>query len=67
MENIKADQSYFMAKVNEVDIRNFDKNLSHIAPYNPAGFDFTPADNALCSLYLHLNHGFQWNKEVVGK
>lgn len=61
MENIEADQSYYMDEVNHVDRRNFDKNLAHIASYNPAGFDFTLIDNALCSLYLHLTHGFQWD------
>lgn len=67
MENIEAGQIYFMAEVNQVDRSNFDKNLTHIAPCNPAGFDFTPADNAFCSLYLHPTHGFQWDGEVVGK
>lgn len=67
MENIKAYQSYFMEEVNHVDRSNFEKDLAHIAPCNPAGFDFTLADNALCSLYLHLTHGFQWDKEVVGE
>lgn len=59
MENIEANQSYYMAEVNQVDRRHFDKHLAHICPCNPIGFNFTPTDNALCSLYLHLTHGFQ--------
>lgn len=54
-----------MAEVNQVDSRHFDKHLTHIAHCNPAGFDFTPADNIFYSLYLHPIHGFQWDKEVV--
>lgn len=46
---------------------HFDKHLAHIAPYNPAGFKFMPADNTLYSLYLHLTHGFQWDMKVVGE
>lgn len=56
-----------MAGVNHVDRSNFEKYLTHIAPCNPTRFDFTPADNALCSLYLHQTHGFKWDIEVVGK
>lgn len=67
MENIEANQSYFMAEVNYVDRSNFKKNLAHIAPCNPAGFEFSPADNAFFSLYLHPTHGFQWDREVIGE
>lgn len=67
MENIEVDQSYFMAEVNHVGRSNFEKNLAHIAPSNPAGFDFTPAENAFCSLYIHPTHGFQWDIKVVGE
>lgn len=50
-----------------MDRSNFKKNLAHIAPCSPTGFDFTPADNAFCSLYLHPTHGFQWDRKVVGE
>lgn len=58
VENIEADQSYYMTEVNQVDRRHFDKHLPHIAHCNPAGFDFTPTGNALCSPYLHPTHWF---------
>lgn len=67
MENIEAYQSYYMAEVNQVDSRHFDKHLAHIALCNPAVFDFTPAEDTLCSLYLHPTHGFQWDRELVGE
>lgn len=67
MENIDADQSYFMDEVNHVDKSKFKQNLTHITPCNPAGFDFSPTDNTFFSFYLHPTHGFQWNKEVVDK
>lgn len=67
VENIEVDQSYYMEEANQVDSRHFNKHLAHIAPCNPAAFDFTPVDNTFCSLYLHLTHGFQLDKEVVGE
>lgn len=47
-----------MAKVNHVDRRSFDRNLAHIVPCNPTGFDLSHADNAFCSLYLPELTGF---------
>lgn len=67
MENIEADQSYFMAEVNHVDMSSFNRNLTHITPYSPAGFDLSPADNTFFSLYMHPTYGFQWDREVVGE
>lgn len=58
MENMEADQSYYMNKVNLVDMRHFDKHLANITPCEPAGFDFTPTDEAFCSFYSHPTHGF---------
>jgi len=67
VENIEADQSYFMTEVNNVNIRSFDKNLAHIPPCSPAEFDLKATDNAYCSMYLHPTHGFQWDKEVISE
>lgn len=66
MENIEVDQRYYMVEVNQVGRRHFDKHLAHIAPCNPAEFDFTPIDNVFCSLYLHPTYGLQWDMEVLG-
>jgi hypothetical protein len=67
VENIEADQSYFMTEVNNVNSGSFDKNLAHIPPCSPAEFDLKAKDNAYCSMYLHPTHGFQWDKEVIGE
>ena len=63
VENIEVDQSYYMVEVNNVGRISFDKNLAHIGPYNSPDFDQAPTPNAFCSLYLHSDHGFQWDRE----
>ena len=67
VENIEADQGYFKTPINHVDMRQFDKHLANIAPYDPNSFAFTPEDNAYYSLYLHPSNGFHWDCEVVGE
>ncbi|XP_050876896.1 uncharacterized protein LOC127080626 [Lathyrus oleraceus] len=47
VENIEVDQGYFMAEVNHVDKRHFDKNLENIAPCSPVRFTFAPTDTTL--------------------
>lgn len=42
VENVEADQGYYMVEVNQVDKRNFDKNLSNTAPCTPSGFAYMP-------------------------
>lgn len=61
VENIGEDQIYFMDEVNHVDKRGFNRNLAHIAPCSPEGFDLSPADNEFCSLYLHPTSRFKWD------
>ena len=50
VENIKAHQGYYMAKVNHVDKRNFDRNLANIAPCTPVGLAYMPLEEAFFSL-----------------
>ena len=66
VENIEADQSYYMEEVNHVDKRHFDKNLANIAPCEPTNFSMEPESDAYCSLFLHPIHGFQWDRKMVG-
>ena len=66
VENIKADQSYYMNKVNRVDRRNFDINLANIGPCYPAGEEYSPRKCSLYFLTLHPN-GFQWDIEIMGE
>jgi len=39
VENIEADQSYFLAEVNQITRKTFDKNLEKIAPCSSAKYD----------------------------
>lgn len=66
VENIESDQIYFMAEVNHVDKRHFDKHFANISPCSPVGFAYLPSDKAFYSLYLHPTHGFRWYREIMG-
>jgi hypothetical protein len=37
VENIEADQNYFLAEVNQITRKTFDKNLANIAPWIHVG------------------------------
>ena len=65
-KNIEADQSYFMAEVNHVDRRNFDRHLANIGPCTAAEGASAPSNNAMYFLTLHPTHGFYWDKENMG-
>lgn len=52
MEIIVADQSYYMEKVNHVNRRQFDRNISNISTCNPVGFQYLSSDKALYFLTL---------------
>lgn len=67
VENVEVDQGYYMAEVNHVDKRNFDKNLANIAPCTPAGFDYMPLEEAFYSFNLHPIHGLIWDIEIMGE
>lgn len=62
VENIEVNQGYFMAEVNHVDRRNFDKSLASIALCSLAGFAYMPLEEEFYSLKLHLTHGFIWDR-----
>lgn len=67
VENIEADQGYYVAEVNHVDKTNFDRNLENIAPCGPAELAYMPLKEEFFSLNLHLTHGFTWGREVMGE
>jgi hypothetical protein len=54
LENIKADQSYFLAEVDTICKKTFDKQLAKIAP-------------CVWSMKLHPEDGFTWKKEVTNE
>lgn len=66
VENIEVGQSYLMPEVNHMDKRHFDRNLANNAPCNPAGFSYMPSGREFYFLNLHLTHGFNWDREIMG-
>ena len=59
VENIEADQSYFLAEVNQITRKTFDKNLANIAPCSSVKSDDTNQADA-SSIRLHPTHDFIW-------
>jgi len=61
IENIEADQSYFLAEVNQITRKTFDKNLANISPCSSSKIDDTNQADA-SSVKLHPTHGFMWKR-----
>jgi len=66
VENIEADQSYFLAEVNQITRKTFNKNLANIAPCSSGKSDGTNQEDA-SSVRLHPTHGFMWERETFDK
>lgn len=66
MENVEAYQRYYMAELNHVDKRNFDKNLANITPCTLAGFAYMPLEDEFYYFRLHPTHDFTWDREIMG-
>lgn len=67
VENIEADQSYFLAEVNNITKKNFDKQLATITPCICLGPKYEVQDNEMCSMKLHPNVGFIWEREIISQ
>jgi len=65
VENIEADQSYFLAEVNNINKSNFDKHLANISPCTSLGPKYEVQDNKMFSMRLYPNIGFVWEREVA--
>jgi len=65
VENIEADQSYFLAERNNITKNNFDKHLTNILPCTSLGPKYEVQENEMFSMRLHPNAGFVWEREVV--
>jgi len=63
VDNIEADQSYFLAEVNQITRKIFDKNLENIAPCSLAKLDDANQSDA-SSMKVHPTHGFMWERET---
>jgi hypothetical protein len=66
IENIEADQSFYMSEVDHITKKTFDKNLALIAPCGERDSGFRGAtDNVYHSVRLHPTHGFCWDREEI--
>ncbi|WJX55947.1 hypothetical protein P8452_41659 [Trifolium repens] len=65
VENIEADQSFYMSEVDTINQQTFDKKLANIAPCYDRENAFTPSDNVIHSVKLHPTHGFIWEREEI--
>ena len=65
VENIEADQSYFLAEVNTITKENFDKQLANIPPCMSLGPTYEVQDNEMFSMQLLPKFGFQWSREII--
>jgi hypothetical protein len=67
MENIEADQSYFLDVVDTITKKTFDKQLAKIALCVTSELGYEDQDNFLWSMKLHPEDGFTWKKEVTNE
>jgi hypothetical protein len=65
VENVEADQSYFMAEVNTITKKSFDKQLATIPPVLSLGPKYTVTEGEMCSMKLDPEVGFVWERELV--
>jgi hypothetical protein len=65
VENIEADQSYFLAEVNNITKKNFDKQLATIPPVLSLGPKYVVSEDEMCTMKLHPESGFVWERELV--
>jgi len=64
IEDVEADQSYFLAEVNQITRKTFDKNLAKIVPFSSAkSDDISQADASF--VRLHPTHGVMWERETL--
>jgi len=63
IENIEADQSYFLPEVNQIARKTFDMNLTNIGPCSSAKPDNANQADA-SSVKLHPTYGFMWERET---
>jgi hypothetical protein len=62
---MEADQSYFLAEVNNITKKNFDKQLATIPPVISLSPKYTIAEDEMCSMKLQPGSGFVWERELV--
>jgi hypothetical protein len=65
LENIEADQSYFVTEVANITKKTFDKQLARIGPCPISAIGYENHGNFLWSMKLHPKDGFIWKKECL--
>jgi hypothetical protein len=63
VENIEADQSYFLAEVAQINRANFETRMAHIAPYSALGNEFSHPGNLEYAMRLDPIIGFMWRHD----
>jgi len=65
VENIEANQSYFLAEVNNISKKNFDKKLASIPPIMSLGLKYTVSKDEIYSMKLQPGSVFVWEREFI--
>jgi hypothetical protein len=65
VENIEADQSYFLAEVAQINRANFETRMAHIAPYSALGNEFSHQGNLEYAMRLDPIIGFMWRHDYT--
>jgi hypothetical protein len=65
VENVEADQSFYVSEVDNITMQTFDKNLANIAPCGDRESAFEPTDNVIHFVKLHPTQGFIWEREEI--
>jgi len=65
VENIEADQSYFLAEVNNITKKNFEKKLASIPPLMSLGSKYTISEDERYSMRLQPGISFVWEREFI--
>jgi hypothetical protein len=64
VENVEADQSYFLAEVNTITKKNFDKQLANISPVGTLGPKYVVSEDEVCTMKLHPDD-LVWERELI--
>ena len=62
VENIEADQSYFLAEVNNITKKNIDKKLAFIPPVMSLGPKYTVSKDEMCNTPFSQHKKISQNK-----
>lgn len=65
-KTIEADQSFFRADVNHINMLNFDQKLANISPCKPIGGGYNFEGCEVCyTVNIHPQYRFTWEYKIV--